>query len=194
MKKFIILSLGIIFILTGCGVGATNTMSCTYKNTAGNITTNMKYDVDYQDKEVKKVRITYDYMQDNTKDTDNDGKKDIPGVSTGTDGTTNDTQNNKDGIVDGVVGNVIDKIVGGVTDTILDIAGLKSRHQTVQNQYANIKGFSVQNTTDTDNNYRVTYVIDFDTISDTDLANFNLSRNIDTLRDNYTTQGYTCSK
>ena len=75
MKKFIILSLGIIFILTGCGAGATNTMSCTYKNTAGNITTNMKYDVDYQDKEVKKVRITYDYMRDNTKDTDNDGKK-----------------------------------------------------------------------------------------------------------------------
>ena len=76
----------------------------------------------------------------------------------------------------------------------MDIAGLKSRHQTVQEQYGNIKGFSVQNTTDTDNNYRVTYVIDFDTISDTDLANFNLSRNIDTLRDNYTTQGYTCSK
>ena len=194
MKKFIILSLGIIFILTGCGAGATNTMSCTYKNTAGNITTNMKYDVDYQDKEVKKVRITYDYMRDNTKDTDNDGKKDIPGVGTGTDGTTNDTQDNKAGIVDGVVGNVIDNIVGGVTDTILVIAGLKSRHQTVQDQYGNIKGFSVQNTTDTDNNYRVTYVIDFDTISDTDLANFNLSRNIDTLRDNYTTQGYTCSK
>ena len=60
MKKFIILSLGIIFILTGCGAGATNTMSCTYKNTAGNITTNMKYDVDYQDKDVKKVRITND--------------------------------------------------------------------------------------------------------------------------------------
>ena len=37
-------------------------------------------------------------------------------------------------------------------------------------------------------------IIDFDTISDTDLASFNLSRNIDTLRDNYTTQGYTCSK
>ena len=67
-------------------------------------------------------------------------------------------------------------------------------NETVQEQYGNIKGFSVQNTTDTDNNYRVTYVIDFDTISDTDLANFNLSRNIDTLRDNYTTQGYTCSK
>ena len=194
MKTLIILSLGILFILTGCGEGAKNTMSSTYKNTAGNITTNMEYDVDYQDKEVKKVRITYDYMRDNTKDTDNDGKKDIPGVGTGTDGTTNDTQDNKDGIVDGAIGNVIDKIVGGVTDTILDIAGLKSRHQTVQEQYGNIKGFSVQNTTDTDNNYRVTYVIDFDTISDTDLANFNLSRNIDTLRDNYTTQGYTCSK
>ena len=76
----------------------------------------------------------------------------------------------------------------------MDVAGLKDRHATVQNRYGNIAGFSVQNTTDTDNNYMVTYVIDYDTISDTDLGTLNLSRNIDTLRDNYTKQGYTCSK
>lgn len=194
MKKFLILSLVGVFMLTGCGAGASKTMSCTYKNTTGNITTNMKYDIDYEDKEVKKVRITYDYMQDTRVDSDNDGKKDTPGVGTGTDGTTNDTQQNKDGIVDGVVGNAIDQIVGGVTDTILDIAGLKDRHATVQNRYGNIQGFSVQNTTETNNNYKVTYVIDYDTISDTDLKTLNLSRNINTLEDYYTSQGYTCSK
>lgn len=194
MKKFLILSLVGVFMLTGCGAGASKTMSCTYKNTTGNITTNMKYDIDYEDKEVKKVRITYDYMQDTRVDSDNDGKKDTPGVGTGTDGTTNDTQQNKDGIVDGVVGNAIDQIVGGVTDTILDIAGLKDRHATVQNRYGNIQGFSVQNTTETNNNYKVTYVIDYDTISNTDLKTLNLSRDINTLEDYYTSQGYTCSK
>lgn len=194
MKKYLILSLVGIFMLTGCGAGASKTMSCNYKNTTGDITTNMKYDIDYEDKEVKKVRITYDYMQDTRIDSDNDGKKDTPGVGTGTDGTTNDSQQNKDGIVDGVVGNAIDQIVEGVTDTILDIAGLKDRHATVQNRYGNIQGFSVQNTTETNNNYKVTYVIDYDTISDTDLKTLNLSRDINTLEDYYTSQGYTCSK
>ena len=116
------------------------------------------------------------------------------GVGTGTDGTTNDTQQDNDGIVDGVVGNAIDSIVGGVTDVILDIAGIRDRHTTVQNRYANMNGFSIQNTTDTDNNYRVTYVIDYDTISDNDLSNLNLSRDINTLRDTYTSQGFSCSK
>ena len=38
----------------------------------------------------------------------------------------------------------------------------------------------------------VTYVIDYDTISDNDLARFNLSRDLDTMRDNYVNQGFTC--
>lgn len=194
MKKFLVLSLLCVLVLTGCGAGATETMSCTYENTTGTLTTKTTYAVDYEGKEVKKVRITYDYKQDTITDTDNDGKDDIDGVGTGTDGTTNDTQKDNDGIVDGIVGSAIDTIIGGVTDTILDIAGLKERHATVQNRYGNIQGFSVQNTTDTDNNYKVTYMIDYDTITDTDLNTLNLSRDIDTLRDNYTTQGYTCSK
>lgn len=192
MKKILILSIISLLILTGCGT--TKTMSCKYTNTSNGITTNMKYNVDYDKNEVKKVRITYDYVQDNKVDTDNDGKKDIDGVNTGTDGTTNDTQKDKDGIIDGMIGSAIDKIIGGVTDTILDVAGLKERHTTVQNQYRNIKGFSVQNTTDTNNNYKVTYVIDYDTISDTDLNTLGLARDIDILRDNFTAQGYTCSK
>ena len=180
MKKVLLL-IAVVAVLSGCGTN--DKLTCTYDNTVGDVTSKTEYVIEYRNNNIKKIKATYDYKSNH-----------VDGVGTGTDGTTNDTQDNKDGIVDGVVGNVIDKIVGGVTDTILDIAGLKSRHQIVQEQYGNIKGFSVQNTTDTDNNYRVTYVIDFDTISDTDLANFNLSRNIDTLRDNYTTQGYTCSK
>ena len=42
------------------------------------------------------------------------------------------------------------------------------------------------------NMYTVTYVIDYDMISDNDLATLNLSRDIDTLRSNYTNQGFSC--
>lgn len=192
MKKILMLSLVSIVMLTGCGAGKTQTMSCSYENSSGNVTTKTKYDVDYEDKEVKKVRITYDYKQDIVNDVDNDGKKDVDGVGTGTDGTTSDTQHDNDGIVDGVIGNAIDKVINGATDVILDVAGLRERHRTVQNTYGNITGFSVQNTTDTDDNYKVTYVIDYDTISDTDLNRLNLSRDIDNFRDTYTSQGYTC--
>ena len=133
------------------------------------------------------------YNNDNTTNNGNkDNNNHTDGVGTGTDGTTNDTQIDDDGVIDGVVGSAIDTIVGGVTDIILDSAGLRDRHATVQNTYGNVNGFSVQNTTDNNDNYMVTYVIDYDTISDNDLARFNLSRDLDTMRDNYVNQGFTC--
>ena len=242
MKKLIILSCASIFMLTGCG--ATETLSCSFVNNANNGTTKVTYDIDHQDDEIKKVRVTYNYDFDNntstndgtnagdmTRDIDNtntdnmndtadlDGTNDnnntgtnnddannitgynndtngnntqTDGVGTGTDGTTNDSNIDDDGIVDGIVGSAIDTIVGGVTSVILDAAGLRDRHATVQNTYGNVAGFSVQNTNDVDNNYRVTYVIDYDTISDDDLATFNFSRDLDTMRDNYVNQGFTC--
>ena len=267
MKKLFILSFASILMLTGCG--ATETLSCSYQNSANNGSTKIKYDIDHEEDEIKKVRITYDYnfmmnndnnngnntetdngtgnnartrTTDRTNDNNNDDDEaadldgastygtngnngnntgnagntngntgntngnngmttynnndnttnNTDGVGTGTDGTTNDTQIDDDGIVDGVVGSAIDTIVGGVTDIILDSAGLRDRHSTVQNTYANVNGFSVQNTRDQDDNYMVTYVIDYDTISDTDLARFNLSRDLDTMRDNYVNQGFTC--
>lgn len=194
MKKMLFLSGVMIFLLTGCGVGATKTMSCSYNTSRNDLTTKTTYDVDYEGTEVKKVRITYNYHQDVMNDTDGDGKNDIDGVGTGTDGTTNDTQIDNDGIIDGVIGSAIDSIVNGVADVILDISGIRDRHNNVLNTYGNMPGFSVQNTTDnTDNNYMVTYVIDYDTISDNDLATLNLSRNINTLRTNYTNQGFTCN-
>lgn len=205
MKKIFGIALFSVFLLTGCGAGATNTMSCTYQNLGTNLTTKMTYKIDYEGKEVKKLRVTYDYRQnDNTNNTTGNTTNDInstttndnmDGVGTGTDGTTNDTQPDNDGIIDGVVGSAIDSIINGVTDTILDISGIRDRHANVQNTYGNMAGFSVQNTTDnTDNNYHVTYVIDYDTISDADLTTLNLSRDIDTLRSNYTSQGFTCAE
>ncbi|MBQ2873366.1 MAG: hypothetical protein IJE89_05155 [Bacilli bacterium] len=220
MKKLFILSFASILMLTGCG--ATETLSCTYKTDANNGSTKVSYDIDHEQDEIKKVRITYDYNFDNnngnngntgrnvdtnnnTNNNDNDAElnditdnnnvntnNDIDGVGTGTDGTTNDSQIDDDGIVDGVVGSAIDTIVGGVTGLILDSAGLRDRHATVQNTYGNVTGFSVQNTNDVDNNYTVTYVIDYDTISDNDLARFNLSRDLDEMRENYVNQGFTC--
>lgn len=212
MKKLFAGALCSIFLLTGCGAGATDTMSCTYENAGTNLTTKMTYKIDYEGKEVKKLRVTYDYRQNtnsnttngnddigtNNGNTDNNGttgNNNTDGVGTGTDGTTNDTQPDNDGIIDGVVGSAIDSVINGVTGTILDISGIRDRHANVQNTYGNITGFSVQNTNDnTDNNYHVTYVIDYDTISDNDLATLNLSRDIDTLRSNYTLQGFTCAE
>ena len=187
MKKFLILTITFSLLLTGCGAGATETLSCTSDSTIGNVTSNTSYMIDHQGDEVKKVRITYKYRNNDTTNNEMDG------VGTGTDGTTNDTQNDNDGIIDGVIGSAIDSVINGVTSTILDISGIRDRHATVQGTYGNIQGFSVQNTTDnTDNNYTVTYVIDYDTISDNDLTTLNLSRDLNTLRTNYITQGFTC--
>ena len=191
MKKVFLVITFTLLMVTGCGAGATDTMSCTYENTNGSLTSRITYDVDYQKDEVKKLRVTYKYHSDNMDDNVNDQ---TDGVGTGTDGTTDDNQIDNDGIIDGVVGSAIDSIVNGVTGTILDIAGLRDMHSTVQNTYGNITGFSIQNTSDVnDNDYSVSYIIDYDNISDNDLNTLNLSRDIGTLRSNYTAQGFTCN-
>lgn len=216
MKKLLSLAILGIFMLTGCGAGATETMSCTYNTNANGLTTKIMYSVDHENNDVKKVRVTYTYDMDNnentttnnntgtnttggnnttgtTGNTDGTNNGNIDGVGTGTDGTTNDNLDNNDGIIDGVVGSAIDSIINGVTDTILDVSGLRDRHTNVQNTYGNMNGFSVQNTNDnTNNHYTVTYVIDYDAISDTDLGTLNLSRDFNTLRSNYISQGFTC--
>ena len=195
MKKLLLFATITILMLSGCGAGVSDTLNCSYENTNGNLTTKMDYAIDYEGNEVKKVRITYDYHMDNVDENNNNtnNANNIDGVGTGTDGTTNDTQLDEDGIIDGVVGSAIDSVINGITDTILDISGIRNRHATVQGTYGSINGFSIQNTNDmTDNDYKVTYVIDYDTITDDDLTTLNLSRNIDTLRNNYISQGFTC--
>ena len=189
MKKLLGILTIIVFGLTGCGAGVSNTMSCTYENTDGNLTSKMSYKIDYQGDEVKKLRITYNYHYDNPA-----ASSDMDGVGTGTDGTTNDTQIDNDGIIDGVVGSAIDSLINGITGTILDISGLRDRHATVQSTYGGINGFAVQNTSDVgDNDYTVTYIIDYDNISDNDLNILALSRDINILKSNYENQGFTCN-
>lgn len=186
MKKLIMLP-ALLVALTACSLSKTRTLSCNYTNLTNGLTSKITYDIDHEGDEVKKVRVTYNYMQDTT--TGN-----IDGVNTGTDGTTNDTQPDNDGIVDGVMGSAFDTIINGVTSTILDISGLRSRHTMIQDQYGNMSGFSYQNTTDVDNNYVVTYVMDFDNMTDTDITGLNFNRDLATLRTTYTNQGFTCTE
>ena len=47
MKKSILLSLVGIFALIGCDADGMDTMSCTYENNSGTLTTKRRYDVDY---------------------------------------------------------------------------------------------------------------------------------------------------
>ena len=193
MKKMLLTSIALILILTGCDTSVMDTLNCSYETTTSNMATKVNYMIDYEDTEVKKVRINYDYHYTPIDDTDGDGENDIDGVDTGTDGTTFDTQIDEDGIIDGVIGSAIDTIVSEVYYTILDIANIQERHSIVQDTYSGIQGFSVQTTNDvTDNDYSVSYLIDYDVISDTDLDSLDLSRNIDTLRSNYISQGFTC--
>ena len=184
MKKKLCLSLVTILLLTGCDFSKTKTLSCNLENYKNNVTTKVNYDIDHEGEEIKKIRITYDYINNNSMPQD--------GIGTGTDGTTNDTIINEDGIIDGKIGEVLNKMIKGMSDIILDVSGLKDRHAMIQNNFNGINGFTVQNITDEDNNYKVTYIIDYDNISDTDLTRLNLSRNLTIQKDNYTMQGFTC--
>lgn len=179
MKK-IILCIGIVALLSGCGENE-QTMTCTRENTYNGLTSGTEYLVTYNDDEVTHVRITYNYNQDTETD----------GLGTGTDGTTEDDDQDNDGIVDGVVGDTVDDIIGGVYDTILDISGLKDRH-TNQINNTNIEGFTSTVEDNTNNSYKVVYDLDLTKISDDDIDRFNVDRSYTTLKNNYTTQGLTC--
>ena len=191
MKKIIGLFAIILFTLTACGEMSIDTLSCTSETSSNALTSRTTYDVDYRENMVKKLKITYDYIQS---DTTQNEENDIDGAETGTDGVTSDNgdvDNNE--IIDGVVGNAIDSVINAVSDAVLDIIQLQDRHANVQNMYGNINGFYVQNTTNSDDNhYTVTYVIDFDEISDDDLISLNISRNFDDLYSQYIRQGFTC--
>ena len=198
MKK-LILCLGIIALLTGCGKEE-KMMTCTNETTTNGLTSGTEYLVTYTDDEVSHVRITYNYNQDTHTD----------GVGTGTDGTTEDGKednttddedktdgvienNNEDNneIVDGIVGDTADMLIGGMYNTILDISGLKDRHTNDMNT-TNIEGFTSSVEDNTNSSYKVVYNLDLTKISDEDINRFNVDRSYQTLRDNYTNQGLTC--
>lgn len=186
MKK-ILIALSVLFIMSGCDAN-TKSLTCTTTNNATNgVTTKTTYDIDYAGDDVKYITITYDYNQD--KDAN-----DIDGVNSDTDGLEEDNDNDLDGddIVDGIVGDVIDETVEGVTETILDIAGIRNNVQNQLSMYDDMEGFSYDVDVDTSDQYRIVYKIDMTKINDDDLANFNVTRNFNDIRTTYEDLGYTC--
>lgn len=178
MKK-VLLIFALVAVLSGCTTN-TKTLTCTTENTLGNITSKTKYMINYDNNEVKKVTITYDYKDDH-----------IDGVGTGTDGTTsdNDSDNN---IVDGVVGGILDDVVSMVTDTILDIVGIEEQHNMRFSNYNDVEGFTTKVDNKNDDDYTVTYTYDLTKLSDTAVNNFGINRDFDTLKDMYISRGLTC--
>ena len=179
MKKALLI-IAVIAVLSGCTTN-TKTLTCTSENTSGNITSKTKYMIDYEGNDVKKLTVTYDYKDNHT-----------DGVGTGTDGTTSDNDPDDNGIIDGVVGEALDDVVSGVTGTILDIAGIRARHNTRFGSYTNTEGFTTNIDNDNDNDYTVTYTYDLTKLSDTDITNFGINRNFNTLKTTYTDRGLTC--
>lgn len=201
MKK-LLLCLSIVLLISGCGEN-TDKLTCKTQNTSSNMTSDTKYDIEYDnDNKVKTVTITYDYKRNNdvaNPTTNDDTNNNTDGVNADTDGSTEDNDDNNNGVtssdevIDGAVGDTIDGIVDGVTDTILDISGIRSTYDNQIASYGDIEGFSYDIKEDTDDEYKIVYKIDFDKISDSDLARFNLDRDLDTVRSNYENSGYTCS-
>lgn len=195
MKK-LLSAFFVLLIMSGCDVN-TKSLSCSNTSTANGITTKTTYDIDYKDDDVKKIKITYDYIQDNDVTTDNTTTDDMDGTNADTDGL--DTDDNKDAdvssddVVDGVVGDAIDSAIDGVTDTILDLAGIRDTYSNQISTYGDIKGFSYEVDTDTDDEYKVIYTIDMDKISDDDLSRVNIAtRDFSDLKDSYQDMGYSC--
>lgn len=180
MKKALLI-IALIAVLSGCGT--TDTLTCTSSNTVGTLTSNTTYMVEYQGNNVQMLTVTYDYKDDH-----------VDGVGTGTDGTTNDetTDTDDDGIVDGVVGEALDDVVTGITDGILDIAGIRTRHNTRFGSYTNTNGFTTMIDSDNETDYKVTYTYDLNKLSDSDITNFGISKDLDTIRTNYINRGLTC--
>lgn len=204
MKKSILIfsTLFITIFLSGCSLTGMDTYSCTSTTTDDNgLTTKITYDITHSDDTVDMVKITYDYEQDDDDNNDDDSlmnmvddmtnmiDDDIDGLNADTDGNS-DTDNNE--VVDGVVGDTLDAIVNGVTDTIIDIAGLRERHNIVSDRYGKLEGVTIKVENDDEDSYKVVYDIDMAKISDDDLDIFNLDRSFETLKGNYNSLGLMC--
>ena len=180
MKKALLI-IAVIAVLSGCGTN--DSLTCTTENTLGNISSSTTYKIDYMNNDVKMLTVTYEYK---------DGHTD--GVGTGTDGTTedDDTTSETDDVIDGVVGEALDDIVTGVTNTVLDLADIRTRHNNRFGTYTNTNGFKTSIDTNNDDDYKVTYTYDFSKLSDDDINAFGISRDFDTMQSMYTNRGLTC--
>lgn len=192
MKKLLI-AFSLLLIMTGCDEKTEN-LSCKSTTTANGMTTNTTYDIEYANDDVKYVTITYDYSQGTrTRTNDMDGvNADTDGISERNNTNENNNRVDSDEVVDGIVGDVIDETVEGVTETILDIAGIKNRYENQLTMYDDIEGFSYDVDIDNANQYKIIYKIDMNKISDDDLSRFDVTRNFSDIRTNYEDLGYTC--
>lgn len=202
MKKSILV-LSTIFatvFITGCSLTGMETYSCTSTSTsADGLTTKITYDITHSNDTVDMVKITYDYRQEDTDENEDSTMlsntiervvgDDVDGLNADTDGNS-DTDN--DEVIDGVVGDTLDAIVNGVTDTIVDIAGLKDRHNVVSDRYGDLEGVTINVEDSDDDSYKIVYDIDMAKISDDDLDIFNLDRSFETLKGNYNSLGLMC--
>lgn len=165
-------------------------------NTDNNMDTDNTTDTDNNTN--NNARTTTDNNTNNNTRTTTDNEQ-IDGINADTDGITenddvdhNTGSTDSDEVIDGAVGDVIDGTINGVTDTILDIAGIKNTYENQLSSYDNIEGFTYDVDIDEDNQYKIVYKIDLDKISDNDLASFNIDRSLKTTRDTYEGSGYTC--
>lgn len=180
MKKVLLL-IAVVAVLSGCGTN--DKLTCTYDNIVGDVTSKTEYVIEYRNNNIKKIKATYDYKSNH-----------VDGVGTGTDGTTNDKDDNKDndGILGGTVGSVLDDVVDGITDGIIDISGIKTRHDSKFGTYTNIKGFTSDVNVNDDTNYKVIYTYDLNTLSDNDINNLGINRDLNTFKTTLTNRGLTC--
>ncbi len=215
MKK-VLLIMAVIAVLSGCG--NREMLTCTTDNTLAGITSTTTYNIEYAGTDVKKVTATYKYSNGHVDgvNTGTDGSTEDKGTTgngtnttgtgatgngTGTTGTgTTDTgtpgviedNDGADGIIGGVTGEVLDDVVSFTTDSILDMAGIRTRHNARFGTYTNTDGFTTAIDTNDDNNYKVTYTYDLDRLSDDDINGFGMSKDYDTLRSMLTGRGLTC--
>ena len=86
----------------------------------------------------------------------------------------------------------LDDVVDGITDGIIDISGIKTRHDSKFGTYTNIKGFTSDVNVNDDTNYKVIYTYDLNTLSDNDINNLGINRDLNTFKTTLTNRGLTC--
>lgn len=190
-KKIALLTPLALLSLSACSLNGEEKLTCTNEREVGNTTTNIKYEINHKNNDIKKMTIIYDYNN-----TSNTAKTKIDGTDADTDGITetkedvNDDLSDK--VIDGVVGDTVDTILGPITDTIIDLSKVKERHNSVQTNYKDVEGFTYTVDNDEDNHYKIKYEVDFDKISSTDLTRLGYTKDLEKARSDYESQGFTC--
>lgn len=121
MKK-ILICLGIMLLASGCD--GTDNLQCKNTTTTNGLTTDITYDIDYEEDDVKYVTITYKYTQDTQ--TNNDTTTDNNNMGTTDTNTTNnytspttDENNNTTGTTNNTTRNTTNNNLDG-TDADTD--------------------------------------------------------------------------